>query len=173
MEFVVEDGTGVPGANAYITEDYLWAYAPFAATAPGSGDPRAAIVRASAWIDATYGARFPGYRVNGREQGLAWPRTGGYDITGEIIADDAVPPEVMRATAEAALRELASAGSLMPDRTSSPQVRSKRLGSMEIEYAVGDSQRAPAPDFPAIRGILAPLIGGVGVGGAMVTLLRA
>ena len=171
MQFIVEDGTGVAGANAYITEDYLWAYAPFSATAPGGGDPKAAIVRATAWIEARYGYRFPGTRKYGREQGLSFPRYNAVDRDGYAIDDDMVPGEVQRAVAEAALREIASAGSLMPDQTDGAAVKREKLGSMEVEYAVADSRRAAAPVFPMIDGILAPLIGSGST--SFITLLRA
>jgi hypothetical protein len=36
-----------------------------------NGDAKAALIRATAWIDATYRSRWPGARVNGRAQGLA------------------------------------------------------------------------------------------------------
>lgn len=170
---IVEDGTGVAGADAGISEAWFEAYCEARGITIPSGDVEAAIVRATAWIEGQYGSQFPGVPVNGRDQGLSFPATGAYDRRGYEIPSDSLPREYQQAIAEATLRELASAGSLLPDRTSAPQVRRKKLGSMEIEYAVADGGRAAYPDFPAIRGILAPLLTGSGDSGAMVTLLRA
>lgn len=163
MEFLIEDGSGVDRATSYLSEEDLWEFAPFSAAEPGAGDPKGALIRASAWIDAAFGPKFTGAKVKGRAQGLAWPRSGATDAAGDAVAADAVPVEVRKATAEAALRELAAAGSLAPDVAAGPAVKRerKKLSGMEkeIEYAVADGARPPAPWFPAIAGILAPLIG--------------
>jgi hypothetical protein len=91
MEFEVEDGTGVAGATAYITAAYLYEYAAATGQVPGSGDPQGAIIRATTWIDTQFGTQFSGTRTNGRDQGLAWPRTDATDVEGTAIADDEVP----------------------------------------------------------------------------------
>lgn len=168
MPAVVEDGTGVAGANAYISAAYLAAYAEDAGIAVPAGNAEGAIVRASRWIDGTFGARFPGSRVKGRGQGLEWPRTGATDYSGALIASDEVPAEIQRATAEAALRELRSPGSLAPDQAtgtagaSVKRVR-KKVGPLETEteYSAGASAWG-ASGFPAIDAILAGLLGGRG-----------
>lgn len=157
---IVEDGTGLPDADAYITTAYLYDYAAATGRDTGSGDPQGAIVRTSAWIDATFGSQFPGTRLNGRGQGLEYPRKDGVDANGYDIPSDEVPVEVQKATAEAALRELASAGSLSPDQAAgSSVVKREKVGSLEVEYAVADGGIPAAPWFPTIAGILAPLIG--------------
>lgn len=171
MDFILETGQGIPGATAYIDEDYLWAYAPYAAVELGSGDPKACIVRGSAWIDVEFEARFPGCRVKSRGQGLAWPRAGAYDVRGDLIPSDELPVEIKRATAEAALRDMVTPGVLLPDVATGGMVKREKLGSMEREYAVADGGRPAAPSFPLIEGILRPLIGGYGSG--TVRLVRA
>lgn len=171
MDFVVEDGTGKADATSYLSDDDLIAYAVATGADLGSGDPRASLIRATAWIDGTFGARFPGARRNGRAQGLAWPRTGATDAAGETIALSEVPAEIIRATAEAALRELASSGSLAPDEIASGVVKRERMGPMEVEYAVAEGGRSAAPAFPVIEGILGPLIGRTSAG--TVRLVRA
>lgn len=169
---IVEDGTGLAAANAYVSEAELETYAEAHGLTLPTTDAETGIVRASAWVDAIYGPRFPGQRVNGRDQGLGWPRTHAYDDASELIPSDVVPVEVKNATCEAALREMTTVGILTPDIAVGPAVRRKSLGSMEIEYAVADGARATAPGFPKIDAIMAPLLWPLG-GGGMIPLLRA
>jgi hypothetical protein len=118
----------------------------------------AALIRASSWIDATYGARFGGIRTGGREQLLAWPRTNACDGSGEAINSDAVPIEVERAVYEAALRELTAPGSLSPDIIpGSIKKRVRVEGAVEIEYAAGRAKDM-MPILAAVDGLLAPLL---------------
>jgi hypothetical protein len=161
MEFEVEDGTGVAGATAYIEVAYLYTYAAATGQEPGSGDPQGAIIRASAWIDAQFEKECSGTRTNGRSQGLAQPRANQTDAEGNAVPDDEVPIEWLKATAEAAIRETAATGALNPDQAAGAQIKREKLGSLEVEYAVAEGQRANPPWYPAIAGILAPLIGTV------------
>lgn len=94
----------------------------------------AALVRATTWLDATYGSRFPGVRTDGRNQELQWPRSGAVDSEDWSIPYDEVPIEVKRATFEAALRELAAPGSLSPDYVASERVKREKVGPLETEY---------------------------------------
>lgn len=175
---IVEDGSGIAGADAGISEAWFEAYCEARGITVPSGDVEAAIVRATAWIEGRYGSRFPGTPLKGREQGLSFPATGAYDRRGYAIPRDAIPREYMQAIAEATLRELAEAGSLSPDivpiTTGGGAVKRTRekLGPIEeeIEYTEGSTSGVSRPTFPVIDGILAPLL----VGGAgMVMLLRA
>lgn len=121
----------------------------------------AALVRASAYIDMRYRTRFWGTKTGGRAQVLAWPRYGAYDAAGTAFDDDETPIEVEYATYEAALRELAAPGSLMPDViTGKIKKRVRVEGAVEVEYAVGSGGAASQmPVIGIIDGILAPLIG--------------
>jgi hypothetical protein len=171
MAFIVEDGTQVASANAYITEAWLEQYAEDTGQTLASGNVEAAIVRASIWIDGRYGMRFPGL-IYGRTQGLLWPRSSSYDRNGYLVAEDAVPIEIKRATAEAAIRELADPGALAPDVVASAggAVKREKLGPLEVEYEAGTSAGATGPGFPVIDGILAPLLAW---GGSSIPLIRA
>lgn len=156
MAFLVEDGTGLAGATSYASEDDLDAYAEDRGTTLADGDPEAALVRASAAIDALFGGRFPGTKVNGRSQGLLWPRSGGYDANGDAIAEDAVPAEVVKATLEAAIRELVEPGSMMPDQERGGALKRVKAGEVEAEW-FGNAPAATT--FSLIEGLLAPLLG--------------
>jgi hypothetical protein len=158
---VLEDGSGVTGANAYIAiadaDSYhsargnaTWIET---STSPDQGKA-AAIIRATAAIDARYRARFQGYKTHGREQPLQWPRTSAWDTEGLAIASDEIPQEIKDAVCEAALREIVEAGSMFPDLD--PQAKRLKAGSVEIEYA-GDA--TPQTVYQLIDGILAGLLG--------------
>jgi hypothetical protein len=160
MTLVVEDGTGTnsPKADSYNSLDEIQAYADdhglTFATSP-TEPAEAAARRAAVWLDATYRDRLPGTRTNGRQQGLAWPRTGATDIDGNEIADDEIPAEWKAAHAEATIKELASPGTLSPDLERGGDIKRMKAGSVEIEYKDG----APATTiFSAIDSILSGLI---------------
>lgn len=179
LPFVAEDGTGIATATSYLSLA-AWAANVTTAITGTTVEQQAALIRASAWVDATFGRRFPGARAHGRSQGLAWPRSGATDADGEAIAVNVIPVEILRATAEAALRDLASPGALAPDivplSTSGGTVKKQRkwmdgIGGSETEYTEGSASGPSQPVFPVIDGILAPLLGSSG--GGMIALLRA
>lgn len=156
MAIVVEDGTIVDGANSYVSESDFGTYCDDRGLTPADGDAEAALIRASQWVDNTYRNRFPGYRVNGREQTMEWPRSVAYDASCFLIADDVVPDEVIKAVCEAALRELTEAGSLAPDLERGGSIQQLQAGSVSITYG---SNAAANTSFQAIDGILSGLIG--------------
>lgn len=153
---IVEDGTGA--GNSYASEAAFETWCEQSAITPASGDVEGALVRGSLWIDARFGARYPGKRAFGRDQGLGWPRVDACDREGNEIPSDEVPVEIVRAACAAALRELASPGSLAPDVAGGGAVRRERIGSLEVEYANADGGRALGPSFPEIEGLLSTLI---------------
>lgn len=155
MALTVEDGTGLAGANSYVSETDFDTYCDDRGITT-SGDAEAALIRGTAWIDNTYRARFPGYRLKYRAQALEWPRANAYDSACNLVASDAVPVEVVNATCEAAIRELTEAGSLAPDLDRGGQIKELGAGSVRIVYG------ANAPNtttFQIIDGILAGLLG--------------
>lgn len=122
----------------------------------------AALLRASAWLDGKYRPRFPGKKTSGRAQRREWPRTGAVDVEGAEIGDSEVPQEIIDATYEAALRELAQPGSLAPDFKPSEGVKRirKKVGDLEkeTEYRdVGDTAEAAQPVFTLIDDLLSGL----------------
>lgn len=159
MALVVEDGSGIDGANSYVSVSDASSYAVARGltfpTSPAS-TAEAALIRATAAIDATYRSRFPGQRVSGRDQALEWPRKYAGDAEGNPIAEDEIPQEIINATIEAAVRELAEPNSMMPDLERGGQVKSIKAGSVAIEYGGNATARTA---FTLIDGILAGLLG--------------
>lgn len=159
MAIVVEDGTGLAGANSYASEAMLDNYCDSRSITLASGDAEAALVRASASLDALYGSRYPGARANGRSQGMLWPRTGATDAEGEEISEDEIPAEVIAATCELAIRELTEAGSTMPDIEAGGLAKRIKAGSVEIEKFGNAGMTAT---FTKVDGIMASLLGSSG-----------
>lgn len=159
MPLVVEDGTGLAGAESYL------AVTAFKAWADGRGYSYAgktdlqveqALRRGTAYVDATYGALFTGARVKGRDQALEWPRAGASDYSGVTVGSTSVPAEILNGTGEAALRELAAR--LNPDlKPGGGVVRRVKAASVEVEFAPGAGPNVKT--YPAIDAALARLIG--------------
>lgn len=151
----------VVGTDTYLSVADAVAYA---AKVGGSfsGDTaaqEAALVRATAWIDATYRSRFPGKRASGRDQALEWPRAEAKDAEGEDIGTDEIPQEIEDATAEAAIREIASPGSLSPDVTPGQQKTLVQVEGIRWDSNAIGGAAAQKPVLHVVDGILASLIG--------------
>lgn len=156
MTLVVEDGSGLAGANSYISVADFEAYCDSRAITLAAGDEDAALVRATQFVDGEYRLRFPGTRLNGRAQALEWPRKDAVDVFSEDIEEDEIPVEIKNATCEAAVRELADPGSLSPDLERGGKIKELAAGSVEIVYADG----APAETiFSIIDKALSGIIG--------------
>lgn len=143
------------------------------ANAAWTGDDtakQAALLRASVYIDGryrkllasgTWQSLFPGVKTEGRGQAREWPRTGAEDYEGHAIEPDQVPVEVENATFEAALRELASPGSLSPDFVAAQTIKREKVGPLETEFAVGNGADAAGSVRPVISTIdemIAPVL---------------
>ena len=166
MTLIVETGEGLSTAESYVSVVDAGAYAAarglaFNVTgAPAIALAEQALRRATSWLDATYGSRFTGYRV-AEDQALVFPLSGLVDRQGYAVASDAVPRQIIYATIEAAVRELATPGSLSPDVVPGKVKKRVRVeGAVEVEYAVGSGgASSQVPVIGIINGILAPLLG--------------
>lgn len=159
----VEDGSGLANAESYVSVSDAATYAAARGlTFPASPADKAeqALRRATAWLDGRYRSRFPGQRKNGRDQALEWPRINACDRGGNEIASDEVPIEIVNATIEAAVREMAAPGGLSPDVTPGEVAKRLKAGSVEIEYAsASGSVFDQRPVLTVIDGILSSLLG--------------
>ena len=108
MAFVVEDGTGIETANAYVdvafVDTYMsdrlrddWGILP-------TSIKEGSIVRATDYIEWRFGTKFRGTR-RGESQGLEWPRVSAHDNDDFLYNNplDAVPRQLQKACAEYAL----------------------------------------------------------------------
>jgi hypothetical protein len=153
MAFVVETGTGSSTANSLCSVADADAYFIDRKTSTWVGlaaDKEAALVRATDFVELTFGHRFRGSKLV-TTQALSFPRTG-------VNSDNVVPTKVKWAVAEYALRSLTGV-SLLPDPTVSTtgqsikRVMEKLDGVAEIETEYG-SANVSSPRFPTADGLL-------------------
>ena len=159
MGLILEDGTAPSGANAYATESMADTYFDDRSNsdwANSTDDKEAALIRGSIALDGLYRSRYPGYRTNFRNQGLEWPRTMAYDSEGILVAGNTIPIEIVNATCEAALRELLTPGSMIPDLERGGGILSLSAGSVRIDYGAAAT---PYTTFGVINGIMSSLLG--------------
>jgi hypothetical protein len=162
MAFTVEDGTGVEGANTYITLEEAEAYF-FDRNIPWPTrdievQRQGEIVIATTYVDSKYS--WPGTRKS-RSQGLQWPREDATDREGHEIAENSVPIEVKNAVCEAVL--VYSELNLALDRGG--MIASVTVGPISETYMNGAS---PGKVFPKIDAAVRPIVVG-GKGRVVVT----
>lgn len=157
MALTVEDGSGLAGAEAYISVADATAY--FAArnnadwAALTTSQQEAALRQGAEYLDATYGERWQGSRMT-EAQPLSWPRVGvvvdGYSLNGSPL-----PVALVRANAELAMR--ASTGTLLADQGA--QVTQETVGPISVSYADGARQ---GTRYVSVELMLASLLQGSG-----------
>lgn len=121
---IVEDGTGVDGANSYVDAAYAAQYfTDRGQTWAGSdGD----LVRGTDYVDGAF--EWPGQRVEPL-QSLAWPRKG-VEFDGEPYPSNVVPDPVKQAVCEVAQAIAAD----VPEQQGTGAVKSQKVGTLEVEY---------------------------------------
>lgn len=151
MAFVVEDGTGVSGANSYATDAELTAHFTDRGrdlSGFSQAQIEAALVRATDYLETNF--TYVGVRET-KDQGLSWPRVVNFPNRDDFDFDR-VPDPLKRAlyeyTLEALYGELYPSGQLAAPSVSpgtggailsAPMKRARtRIGQMEeeVEYNV-------------------------------------
>jgi hypothetical protein len=176
MALIVEDGTGKPDAESFISVADATAYhaargnAAWAALASDTLREQA-LRKGTDYMEQMYRERWAGTRLTAT-QALSWPRymvpmkdaPGGYGSWPAYYPQDEVPLIVAHACAELALR--AAAGELAPDidRVTTRE----KVGPLEVEYAAG---AAPYVRFRAVDNMLTPFFGAGG--GMNIAVIRA
>ena len=162
MTIVVEDGSGVVGAESYHTRSFFDEFV----SAWGLGDPSGytdeqyepAARRGSLVFDSVYGIRFNGYPVSG-SQGLKFPMTGLVDARSYSLPN--LPTQVKQAAAALTWYELTSPMSLLPTVTPSKAKKFVKADRVEVEYDVtagGAGYLSGArPMMAFVEGLLVPL----------------
>jgi hypothetical protein len=162
MSLVVEDGTGLSTAESYVSVTDADTYHSNRGHTTWTGTDavkEAALRVATAYIDGTYRRRFVGTKYSA-EQALAWPRSGAVDADGWPIDEDVIPQALKDATAEAALRELVTPGSLNPDLSAGGAVESKRVkaGPVETETTYRSNATVGRTTFDLLDQILSSIL---------------
>lgn len=125
----------------------------------GTDDMEQALLVASEWVDNVYGKSFSGYKTGGFVQEREWPRATAVTNTypQHVFADSDIPDRVKQATYEAALRQIATPGSLQVDYTPNKYKRVSIDGALSVEYAGFSSASEIQSQFLIIDQLLAPL----------------
>jgi hypothetical protein len=162
VTIIVEDGTGVTGAEAYISvsdaDAYFVARSNTAWAALDTPTKESCLRKGCDYLEGIY--KWKGMRATST-QTLSWPRQCVV-VDGVSVSSDAVPVAVSRANAELALR--ASAGELAADE--STQVTRETVGPITVEYQAGARQN---PRYVSIDAMLAAYT----MGGGQVAVVRA
>jgi len=161
MTLIVEDGTGVAGAESpQSVADADAILFSRNKTVSGTDSQKEGWCReASSYLEGIYGTELEGYRSYPDVQGTSWPRVGTYRIVGVgfrwPIPVNEIPVEWKIAHAELYYR--ASQGPLIPDQQSGGGVLSFKVGPVEKKY--DRPGRVEGSRFPWLDPILDPLIG--------------
>jgi hypothetical protein len=171
MALTIEDGTGVAGADSYVTlaevVAFLTAYEPASAltawSALSTAEQERHCRRATQYLDLAYGPRFLGRRVE-EDQALAFPREGIVTDDGFEIDSDTIPASLKSACCETAWRS--SLGNALLDSQETPATigsESVTVGPIteNITY-VGGKPSITRTVFPRVRAWLWNLTGAPG-----------
>lgn len=168
MPFIVEDGTGVEDANAYVSIEGADAYMSDRARAAWSSmtdlQKQAAIIEGSMYLDTTYS---PIGEIADTDQTLLWPRINAVDRQGRRY-DDQVPQRWKDACCE--LAWLARSGPLIASE-SEASIKKVKAGPVEVEFANGNKV-SEGDKFGWVNRLIGPLIEGQ-TGGNNISLLKA
>jgi hypothetical protein len=137
MAFILEDGTGVAGANAYVDPAYVTAYLTDRGretentwSTRSEAEQKVACIKATDYIELMNSARFAGYKeFPDTPQGLSFPRILLADREGRPVTG--IPEKIKQAAAEYSVRALAA--ELLPD----PSLSSVGGEIIETEQVVG------------------------------------
>ncbi len=171
MALIIEDGSGVVGANSYVTVAEAISYAaqrgePFPTD---EAEIEQKLCNAMDFIE-TYRGLFTGQKTSVTQE-TQYPRTNS-TVDGVAFPDDAIPRELKFAQCQLACDNY-NIGDLTPT-TSSFAVAKEKIDVIEIEYATGgrlsESTPPAAPTFPKAVAWLEPLI--TGATGAWLTTVR-
>jgi hypothetical protein len=168
MPLIVEDGSGLPDANAYVDIPYVSSYLLGeqleAWEALSEPEQESAIIKATRAVDTLYD--WLGTRKT-LEQGLSWPRSNvvyeGFEIEG-------VPSAVQKATAEAV--GLVLDGAEFFSEEADMEIASEKVDVIAVSYRTRQTgEKKEATKFEALNRLVRGLYrteGGGGFGAARV-----
>lgn len=160
MALIVENGTGLAGAESYISvadaDTYFTARGNATWAALTTEQKEQALRAATDYMQGMFAGQWAGQRYS-VAQALDWPRAyvpiKDAPASGSYYESDEVPAAIGRACAEYAVR--ASAGSLLGDIGA--QVKSETVGPISVTYADGARQNSR---YTAVENMLWPFLSG-------------
>ncbi len=143
MAFVVEDGTGVAGSNAYIDIAFANSYhsdrGHNAWKTFATSKRQTAVIRATDYIEKRFNLKFKGHRSDPTGQSLSWPRRDVFDEDDYLLVhSDEIPKELQQATAEYAIRAL-----LISELAPDPPLPTQTQDFSNTTSQSGDITRGP------------------------------
>jgi hypothetical protein len=151
MSIIVEDGSGVSGANSYVTVSGVGVYATtYGYTewdTDANGDARTdavkeqSLLRAMRYIE---GLNWKG-KTAVQGQALQWPRSEVYDRDQRLVDEDVVPQVVIDAVCEACMLSVPDSDiNLQPNLTKDDYVNYEQVtGAVTVSYTLAGGPIAP------------------------------
>jgi hypothetical protein len=158
MALTVEDGTGMPDANSWLSAadaDTLLNNMPVDLTAwDNVDDPEKILVAAARYLTQNW--RFYGAPMTDA-QVLPYPRTKNWDENGRLIAPGTIPVQLKLAQALVAL-ELAKDPEIIQDDTGTLEgVKSWSLGGLSMTLSDTEKANNTGIPMPVIVNLLRPI----------------
>lgn len=144
MALVIEDGTGKPNSNTYVSLDYVKTYlGERGVKVPDDVQLEPLIIRSTDFMESM--GRLKGIKaVPG--QALQFPRARLYIVgSDEPIPSDSIPVAVMQAQAQLVMDSVESGKPLQPITTQFA-LKMRKLGPLTQEWATGGSSTQEAQD---------------------------
>lgn len=174
INFIVEDGTGLSTATAYLSVDdlkQLWDNVGYSYSNISTVLLQQRINKATEVIDGQYTSLWPGTRKT-ETQALDWPREDAVYIDGTDISEDIVPPELKRAVSELVYAQQ-NGTEVQPTHSSSGTISKESVRvdviQRETTYTEYSSQDISRDTVVAVLDALARIIGSTS-GSAFVNL---
>lgn len=170
ITIVVEDGTIVANANAYIDIAFARQYALDRGVTLSIVDDEVAamIIKATDFLES-FACDYQGSKTDPDNQELQWPRIDVYfDDSETAFASDAIPKNLKKAQA-AAVIAVSQGLSLLPNIQPSDYVIEETVGPITTKYA-NPIQAGIEARFTGVDSLLAPLFGSCGSGFAIRTV---
>lgn len=160
MALTVEDGTGVEGADSFVTIAELKTYAGSRGiTLPtADADIEKLLVKAKDYLESEVQGKYKGYRTFPKLTTLKWPRTG-VEIDGYYLPSTEIPLQLKQAQMQLAI-ELQTVD---PTPTlSGNQIKREKVDVLETEYAIDYKSGQKPPVLTKVSFLLRPLLRNVG-----------
>lgn len=165
MALVVEDGTGLINAEAYISvadaDTYHINYtgsSSWTTSTPTTAVKERTLRRAALALDGENVLRWKGHRQS-KGQALDWPRNNVKDSSGFFIDSNVIPEDLRRANAELALREITDSDGILPDIDENGRIKREKIkvGPIESDVEFLGGAR-PSTLYTAVKVLLRDLI---------------
>lgn len=168
MALVLEDGTGVSGADSYVDATYVGTFLLeyVGATAKAAWDAEASeqdrrCREGSAYVDGGNAGAWRGTRAH-ETQGRDWPRVGAVDDDGYVISSTVIPLGVKQASAYASYAGISTPLTPSASATSSLGAKTIKAGPVTISKTFSGGGESSSPTFSRIDAFLSGLVESAG-----------